>query len=62
MKRLVNFLRDQKYKFVRNQDVLVEVYDPTYGLQEPRSETIEVLDFDALLDAIDEFTEGFKHD
>lgn len=58
--QLVYFLVDRRSQIVKEREVLVEVYDPTYGLQDPRSETIEIIDFDALLWAIDEFSSTFK--
>jgi hypothetical protein len=59
MKGLVEFLRGRKQTLVRTVEFQVQGYDPTYG---PRTEnmSIEVIDFDALLAAIDEFSEGFR--
>ena len=60
MKQLIEYLRKAKGRIVTKQEVLVEVYDPTYGLQDPRSMEIEIVDFDALLDAVDRFSAEFK--
>ena len=60
MNQLIEYLRKAKDKIVVKQEVLVEVYDPTYGLQDPVSREIEIVDFDALLDAIDKFSYEFK--
>ena len=60
MKQLIEYLRKAKGRIVTKQEVLVEVYDPTYGLQDPRSREIEIVDFDALLDAVDRFSTEFK--
>ena len=60
LQSLVAFLRSRKDEIVTDRKVLVEVYDPTYGLQDPSTETIEVVDFDRLCAAIDEFARTFK--
>lgn len=56
---LVEHLKDNRSQIVRSVDVKGVDYDPTYG---PRSTTeqIETVDFDALLNAIDDFAETFK--
>lgn len=54
------FLRKNKERVVRSKDVLVENWNPTYGLQDPSTATIEYVDFDALCVAMDEFAETFK--
>lgn len=54
------FLRDNKERVVRSKEVLVERWDPTYGQQDPGTETIEYVDFDALCEAMDEFAATFK--
>ena len=60
MKPLLDYLRQARNRIVVRREVLVEIYDPSYGLQNPRSEGIEIIDFDALLDAIDKFSYEFK--
>ena len=57
---LGTFLRRRKDTIVTSKEVLEERWDPTYGLQDPRSTVIEVVDFDALCDAIDEFSATFE--
>jgi hypothetical protein len=59
MKGLVEFLRGRKQTLVRTIEFSAREYDPTYGLC-TRSISVEVIDFDALLAAIDEFSEGFR--
>lgn len=60
LKQLATYLREKRSEIVCRKDVLVEVYDPTHGLQDPRCETIEYVDFDALIEAIDDFAREFK--
>ena len=43
-----------------NEAVLTEDWSPTYGMGDPRSVDIEVIDFDALCLAIDDFSAMFK--
>ena len=62
IKALIKYLKDHKHEIVVERQLLEEVYDPTYGLQEPRAVPIEVVDFNALLRAIDEFSDSFKED
>ena len=57
---LVAHLREHKSEITRYVEVLQENWDPTYGLQDPRSTTVEVIDFDALLGAIDDFARTFR--
>lgn len=52
-------LRTNKSRVVRRVEVLVDVFDPTYGRQDPRTESLEVIDFEALLREIDEFSKSF---
>jgi len=59
-KKLTEFLRNRR-DIVKNVDVLVEYHDPTLGMQQT-TEHLEVIDFNALLNAIDEFTEELKPD
>ena len=60
LKTLSDFLRNNKERIVRTHAVLTEDWNPTYGLGDPRSVDIEVVDFDALCLAIDEFSTMFK--
>lgn len=61
LKALLEHLRQNRDALVRDVDVRVETYDPTYGLQDD-SRTIEVIDFDQLLNAMDDFAATFKQD
>ena len=58
--RLAAFLRENRDRIVRTHAVLTEDWNPTYGLGDPRSVDIEVVDFDALCSAIDDFSAMFK--
>ena len=61
LRQMVSYLWEQRSDIVKEKQVMVEGYfDPTYGLQDPRTETIEVIDFDALLNAIDDFARTYK--
>lgn len=60
LKALVEFLRSRKDDIVSKRNVLEDGWDPTYGQQDPRTTTIEVVDFDALCNAIDEFSATFQ--
>lgn len=59
LKALVAHLRDNRGSLVRNVNVVVEFYDPTFGLRHS-TDDIEVIDFDALCNEIDRFAEEFK--
>lgn len=59
IKALVQHLRDQRRRIVRQATVTSIEYDPSYGPRE-RNEEIDVVDFDALLDEIDEFAATFQ--
>lgn len=61
LKALVQHLRDQQHRIVRQATVSSVMFDPTYGPQE-RNEEIDVVDFDRLLDEIDEFAAFFKEE
>lgn len=54
------FMRRNKGTYVTQERVLVEVYDPTYGQLDPRTELIEYVSYDALCQAIDAFSKEFK--
>ena len=56
---LLEHLRDRRFDIVRRASITYEVHDPTYGSR-MCSDDIEVVDFDALLDAIDDFARGFS--
>ena len=59
LKRLVLWLRLHKMSYVRQVTVKTYSYDPTYG---PASyaEELEIIDFDELLRAMDDFADSFK--
>lgn len=57
LKALVAALREQRP--TRTVSVVQRDYDPTFGARETTRD-IEVVDFDALMDAIDEFSASFK--
>ncbi|HNM80821.1 MAG TPA: hypothetical protein PKL28_07190 [Rhodocyclaceae bacterium] len=60
IKALAAFLRANKDAYVTRLDVLVDVYDPTYGQLDPRAECVELIQFEDLCRAIDDFSEEFK--
>lgn len=60
LKGLVQHLRNNSYRIVRSETVQTKYYDPTYGLREGTVE-IQTVDFDRLLQEIDDFAEKF-HD
>ena len=57
---LARYLQEHRSEITTHVEVLQEVYDPTYGLQDPRSTYIETINFDALLNAIDDFARTFR--
>ena len=59
LKRLVLWLQLHKMSYVRQVTVKTYSYDPTYG---PASyaEEVEIIDFDELLQAIDDFADSSK--
>jgi hypothetical protein len=59
LKGLTEYLRKERAHIVKTVAVQVEYHDPTYGAQ-MTTDYIETVDFDALLRAIDEFTEELK--
>lgn len=61
LQALVRHLRENRWNIVREVDVVAEVYDPTFGLS-TKTETLSLVDFDALLIQIDNFAETFNHD
>lgn len=58
--KLTEYLRSQRDYIVKTREFLVEEWSPTYGPSEPRSESVEIVDFDALMTVIDEFSEKFQ--
>lgn len=58
-KDFATFLSERP-NLVKSRDVLVENWDPTYGRQDPSTETIEVVDMHELIKAIDEFGEQLR--
>lgn len=60
MKTLAEFLRANKGAYVTRLDVLVDVYDPTYGQLDPRAECVELIQFEDLCRAIDDFSKEFE--
>lgn len=59
LQALVKHLQENRRDIVREVDVVAEVYDPTFGLS-TKTETLSLVDFDALLLQIDNFAETFK--
>ena len=59
IKALVQHLRERRNNIVRTVSVTSTTFDPTFGPRE-WNEEIDVVDFDALLNEIDEFAETFK--
>lgn len=57
-KKLAQHLRMRRNSITRTVTVDASYHDPTFGLQE-RTEDIEVVDFEALCQAIDEFAAEF---
>lgn len=45
----------------RSYEVLTNNWDPTYGQQDPRVETLELFSLDELYDAIDRFGEELRN-
>lgn len=61
LQALVKHLQENRRDIVREVDVVAEVYDPTFGLS-TKTETLSIIEFDALLNQIDNFAETFNHD
>ena len=59
IKKLVEFLRGRREEIVVSFQFEVREFDPSYGPQTV-TKRIEVIDFDALLREMDEFSETFK--
>ena len=59
LKQLAAYLRRRKHAIVSTVEFQAQRHDPTYGLVESNV-TIEVVDFDALLDEIDAFADTFN--
>lgn len=60
MSTLTDYLRDKKDKIVREVTVLEPQWSCTYGAQDPKETSIDIVDFEALLQEIDNFTESLK--
>lgn len=58
LKKLTQHLRNNKHKFVRTMEFCYTQYDPTYG-SNIANKDVDIIDFDALLDQIDQFAEEF---
>lgn len=56
--QLTHWLRARRHQIVTTQKIHYGEYDQTYGT--PTIGEIEAIDFDALLAAIDEFSQEFK--
>lgn len=54
-KRLAQHLLKHRANVVSSKEVLVERWSPTYGAQDPGTETIEYVDLDKLCKEIDAF-------
>jgi hypothetical protein len=61
LKKLTQHLRSNKHKFIRTIEMCYTEYDPTYGshIGIMYHKDVDIVDFDALLDAIDAFSEEF---
>ena len=59
LKELVAHLRKHGERITRKVTVTSVEYDPTFGPQE-RDEEIDAVDFEALLNEIDEFASTFQ--
>lgn len=56
------YLRECKNTFVREVEVRTPIWDHTYGYMDDSIETIEVVDFNRLLEAIDAFGEQLRNE
>ena len=61
LKQLVLWLRLHKRGYVRQVTVKTYSYDPTYG-PSSYAEEVEIIDFEELLRAIDDFADSFKEE
>ena len=61
LKQLVLWLRLHKMSYARQVTVKTYSYDPTYG-PSSYAEEVEIIDFDELLRAIDDFADSFKEE
>ena len=59
LKAFLSFLQENRDRFIQTKRVIIEYDDPTYGGGQ-RGEFIEIIDFDALCQEIDNFSELFK--
>ena len=60
LKQLVAYLMDKRSDIVRSANILEENWSPTYGLGEPTCREIEYVDFNGLINAIDDFAREFN--
>lgn len=60
MKKFIEFLRNKRASIVREVKVLEPRWNPTYGQQDPSEMTLEVIDFDRLLEEMEDFENTFK--
>lgn len=54
------FLRERRGTIVKQVEVLARSWDPSFGFQDPKEVTMDVVDFDALLAEIDAFGEELR--
>lgn len=59
LSRLRKYLSENKERIVTRKKVAVNRYSETYG-EQPGEEEIEFVDFDKLMNSIDEFTKELK--
>lgn len=57
---LAAWLNASRHRICRKITVLEPRWDPTYGQLDPAQTEIEVIDFDALLQEIDDFEASFR--
>lgn len=60
MKGLSKWLRARRDRIVRKMELLESRWDQTYGPQDPVPTTVEVVDFDQLMQEIEAFEKSFK--
>lgn len=58
LKELVTYLAEHKNEVVTNRGFLAEGWSPTYG-ESSSVEYVDIIEFDSLLAAIDEFSKRF---
>lgn len=60
VKGLADFLRSRRDRIVRQQAFLEPRWDHTFGAQPPSEVTVELVDFDSLMEQSKEFELSFK--